>query len=174
MSDGFEHGYMSFGDIQEKSRVADRAFTHMRRAILREISLDSVSPLFDNRFDDPQGIWRPVFEGHGEYTDSAAPKVDLSPATFNDPWPDPPGLSLVPVMKAVVDNPDGTRTVTLEVNGKLEAMLDTQTARLTSSLWLSPSGKDGKMIDRNVTVRLNGEVVQDAFTVPPDTGSPGT
>jgi hypothetical protein len=87
MSDGFEHGYMSFGDIQQKSHVADRAFTHLRRAILREIGLDSASPLFEDRFDDPQpqGVWRPVFEGHGEYTDSTASRVDLSPATFNDP-----------------------------------------------------------------------------------------
>ena len=60
------------------------------------VGLDSESPLFDERFDDPQGVWRPIFEGHGTYTDSSGKIVDLSPATFNDPWPDAPGLSLVP------------------------------------------------------------------------------
>jgi hypothetical protein len=168
MSDGFEHGYMAFGDVREKSRVADAAFGHLRRAILNEIGLDGNSPLFDERFDDPQGVWRPIFEGHGGYTDSSGKTVDLSPATFNEPWPDAPGLSLVPWMKAVVDNPDGTRTMTLEVNGTTTAMPETQTVSLRSSKWISPSGKDGKLIDRETTVRLNGEVVEDAFEVPPE------
>ena len=166
MSDGFEHGYMTFGDVREKSRVADAAFGHLRRAILNEIGLDGVSPLFDERFDDPQGVWRPIFEGHGTYTDSSGKAVDLSPATFNDPWPDAPGLSLVPLMKAVVDNPDGTRTITLEVNGAATTLPETQTVSLRSSKWISPSGKDGKVIDRETTVRLNGEVVEDALELP--------
>jgi hypothetical protein len=95
MSDGFEHGYMGFGDVRTKSAVADAAFAHLRHAILREIGIDETSPLFDERFDSPQGVWRPVFEGHGEYTDRAGHTIDLSRATFNDPWPEPPGLSLV-------------------------------------------------------------------------------
>jgi hypothetical protein len=77
-------------------------------------------------------------------------------------------------MKSVVDNPDGTRTMTLEVNGTLDAMPDTQTARLTSSMWVSPSGKDGNVINREVTVRLNGEVVEDAVEIPPQAGSTAT
>jgi hypothetical protein len=166
MSDGFEHGYMTFGNVRKKSQVADAAFAYVRRALLYEIGLDDSSPLFDARFDEPQGVWRPIFEGHGVYTDSGGRAVNLSPATFDEPWPDPPGLSLVPLMKAVVDHPDGTRTITLEVNGTTTAMPKTQTASLTSSSWLSPIGNDGAIIDRETTVRLNGEVVEDALTLP--------
>jgi hypothetical protein len=166
MSDGFEHGYMNFGDVRTKSAVADAAFGYLRRAILREIGLDETSPLFDQRFDSPQGVWRPIFEGHGEYTDSSGRVINLSPATFNDPWPDAPGPNLVPLMKAVVDNPDGTRTVTFQVDGTTAAMPETQTARVTESRWISPSGTDGNIIDRKTTVRLNGEIVEDAVIIP--------
>lgn len=162
MSDGFEHGYMTFGDVRKKSQVADAAFAHLRRALLHEVGLDKSSPLFDPRLDGPQGVWRPMFQGRGVYTDSGGRTVNLSPVTFNEPWPDPPGLSLVPLMKSIVDNPDGTRTITLEVNGTTTAMPKTQTASLTASSWLSPSGDDGKVIDHETTVRLNGEVVEDA------------
>jgi hypothetical protein len=54
MSDGFEHGYMTFGDVRRRSEVADAAFTHLRRAILREIGLGDSSPMFDERFGSPQ------------------------------------------------------------------------------------------------------------------------
>lgn len=172
MSDGFEHGYMSFGDVRAKSAVADAAFTHLRHAILREIGIDDSSTLFDARYDTPQGVWRPAFEGHGEYTDSSGREVDLSPETFNDPWPDAPGLSLVPVMNAVVDNPDGTRTITLEVNGTTTAMPDTQTVRLTSSRWILPGGVDGQIIRNEVTTRLNGEIVEDSTTIPEEPPEP--
>ncbi|MGQ0434507.1 MAG: hypothetical protein ACT452_19135 [Microthrixaceae bacterium] len=165
MSDGFEHGYMSFGDVRAKSAVADAAFTHLRHAILREIGIEGSSSLFDARYDTPQGVWRPAFEGHGEYTDSSGRKVDLSPETFNDPWPDAPGLSLVPMMNAVVDNPDGTRTITLEVNGTTTSMPDTQTARVTESRWISPGGADSQVISREITTRLNGEIVEDSTTI---------
>lgn len=166
MSDGFEHGYMSFGDVRDKSAVADLAFTHLRHAILRELGLDDTNPLFESCYDTPQGVWRPVFEGHGDYTDSSGRKVDLSPATFNDPWPDAPGLSLVPLVKAVVDNADGSRTVTLEVNGATAAMPDTQTARVVESRWVSPSGADAEIIASDVTTRLNGEIVECSTTIP--------
>lgn len=76
------------------------------------------------------------FEGHGEYTDSTGRIVNLGPDTFTDPWPDAPGLTLIPSMKAVVDNPDGTRTITLEVSGTTTAMADSQTARVTESRWI--------------------------------------
>ena len=166
MSDGFEHGYMSFGDVRTKSGVADAAFTHLRHAILREIGLDDDSPLFDKRFDTPQGVWRPIFEGHGDYTDSSGRKVVLSPTTFNDPWPDAPGLTLVPRLKAVVDKPDGTRDLTLEVNGTASGMPSTQTARVTSARWVSPSGADGQVISQRVMTRLNGSIVEDTTTIP--------
>lgn len=165
MSDGFEHGYMTFGDVQKKSAVADAAFTHLRRAILREIGL-SDGALFEKRFESPQGVWRPVFEGHGEYGDSACRTIDLNPETLNDPWPDPPGLSLVPLMRGIVDNEDGTRTMTLEVNGTTTAMPTSQTARLTRSTWISPSGDDGQVMSQEATLRLNGMVVESAVTFP--------
>lgn len=166
MSDGFEHGYMNFGDVRTKSAVADAAFAHLRRAILREIGLHETSPLFDKRFDSPQGVWRPAFEGHGEYTDSSGPIVDLSPEAFNNAWPDAPGLTLIPSMTAVVDNPDGTRTVTLQVDGTTTAMPASQRAWVTESRWISPGGSDSEVIHHDVTVRLNGEVVEDAVIVP--------
>lgn len=166
MSDGFEHGYMNFGDVRNKSAVADAAFGHLRRAILREIGLDDASPLFDKRFDSPQGVWRPAFEGHGEYTDSGGRIVDLRPDTFNNPWPDAPGLTLIPLMKGVVDNPDGTRTVMLQVDGTTTAMPDSQMAWVTESRWIAPGGSDSEIMDREVSVRLNGQVVQDAVILP--------
>lgn len=172
MSNGFEHGYLSFGDARTKSGVADAAFAHLRRAILREIGLEVTSPLFADRFDSPQGVWRPVFEGHGEYTDTSDRTVDLSPENFNDPWPDAPGLSLVPSMKAVVDNPDGTRTITLEVDGTTTAMPATQTARVTLGRWISATGAEGQIIKHEIAVRLNGEVVEDSTTVPEEPPEP--
>lgn len=78
----------------------------------------------------------------------------------------------MPVMNAVVDNPDGTRTITLEVNGTTTAMPDTQTARLTGSRWISPNGAEGQIISREVTTRLNGEVVEDSTTIPEEPPDP--
>jgi hypothetical protein len=156
MSDGFEHGYMNFGDVRTKSAVADAAFGHLRRAILREIGLPDDGALFEERFDSPQGVWRPAFEGYGEYTDSSGRIVDLGPDTFTDPWPDAPGLTLIPSMKAVIDNPDGTRTVTLEVNGTTTAMPDSQTARVTESRWICPGGSDTHVVVRAVSCGGNG------------------
>lgn len=166
MSDGFEHGYMDFGKVQQLSKVADECINHVRRAILREVGMPDDSPLFDKRFDTPQGAWRPVFQGTGTYTDSAGLTVDLSRATFNDPWPDAPGLSLVPSMTAVVDNADGTRTFTLQVNGTFGGLTDTQTAQVTNSLWITPGGADVKKGERRMTTRLNGEVIEDRVVVP--------
>lgn len=166
MSDGFEHGYMNFGDVRTKSAVADAAFGHLRRAILHEIGVSETSPLFDERFDSPQGVWRPAFEGHGEYTDNSGRIVDLSPDAFNEPWPDAPGLTLISSMKAVIDNPDGTRTITLQVDGTTTAMPHSQTARVTETRWISPGGSDSQVLDPDVTVRLNGEAVEDAVIVP--------
>lgn len=165
MSDGFEHGYLDFGNVRTKSAAAEAAFGHLRRALLREIGLDETSPLFDPRFDSPEGVWRPIFEGHGEYTDSSRRGVNLSPATFNDSWPDAPGLNLVPLMTAVVDNSDGTRSVTFQVNGTTTAMPETQTIRVTESRWISPGGTDGEIINRETTFRLNGGIVEDAVIV---------
>jgi hypothetical protein len=68
-------------------------------------------------------------------------------------------------MTEVVDNPDGTRTFSLEVNGTLTALPDTQTARVTRASWMSPTGTDGQVFSRSTTVRLNGEVVQDDYTI---------
>jgi hypothetical protein len=166
MSDGFEHGFMGFGKVQELSKVADRAFNHLRRVILHEIGLQDESPLFDKRFDTPQGVWRPVFQAEGRYTDSAGLVVNLSRETFNDPWPDPPGLSLVPEMTAAVDNPDGTRTFTLQVNGTMENLTDTQTAQITNTVWLSPGAADIEEGGKRFTTKLNGEVVEDRVMVP--------
>ncbi len=166
MSDGFEHGYMNFGDVRTKSAVTDAAFGHLRRAILHEIGVGDTSPLFDDRFDSPQAVWRPAFECHGEYTDNSGRIVDLSRDTFNEPWPDAPGLMLIPSMKAVIDKSDGTRTITLQVDGTTTAMPDSQTARVTESRWISPSGSESEVLDRDVTIRLNGEVVEDAVIVP--------
>lgn len=159
MSDGFEHGYMHFGEVQEKSKVADRAFTHLRRAILREIGVDGASSVFAARFDDPLGIWRPIFEARGNYTDTAADAKPVSKQHFNADWPDPPGLSLVPMVKAVIDKPDGTRDVTLEVNGNAHALTPTQAATINETRWLSPSGKDGQILRSEITQKLNGNVV---------------
>ena len=166
MSDGFEHGFMSFGAIREKSKVADLAFTHLRRAILKEIGLREDSPLFDERFDGPQGVWRPVLEAEGTYRDSAGLSVNLSPATLNDPWPDPPQLSLVPTIKGVIDEPDGTRTLSLQVNGSTHALTTTQSASVTRTRWVSPGAADAKAIRQQTTVRLNGEVISDTVHVP--------
>ncbi len=69
-------------------------------------------------------------------------------------------------MKAVVDNPDGTRTLTLQVDGTTTAMPDSQRAWVTESRWISPGGSDSEVIDRDVTIRLNGEVVEDAVILP--------
>ncbi len=166
MSDGFEHGYMDFGKVQQLSKVADECINHVRRAILREVGVPQDSPLFDQRFDTPQGAWRPVFQGTGTYTDSAGLTVDLSQATFNEAWPDPPGLSLVPSMTAVVDNADGTRTFTLQVDGTFGGLTETQTAQVTDSLWITPGGADVKKGESQTTTRLNGEVVEDRLVVP--------
>jgi hypothetical protein len=167
MSDGFEHGYMRFGEVQKKSKVADRAFTHLRRAILREMGLQPSSPLFSDRFDDPLGVWRPIFEARGSYTDTAADAKPVTPEHFNDDWPDPPGLSMVPMVKAIIDRPDGTRDVTLEVNGATHAMTATQAASISETRWLSPSGRDGKILRSEITQRLNGEIVEVKVEVPP-------
>jgi hypothetical protein len=168
MSDGFEHGYMSFGDVQEKSKVADLAFTHLRRAILKEVGLPDDSPLFDERFDGPQGIWRPILQAEGTYSDSSGRSVSLTPETFNEPWPDPPRLSLVPTMKAVEDHRDGTRTLTLEANGTTHALPATQTASVTVTQWVSPGAVDAKPLKQISTVRLNGEVVSEQVVIPDD------
>jgi hypothetical protein len=69
-------------------------------------------------------------------------------------------------MRAVVDNEDGTRTLTLGVNGTTTAMPTSQTAKLTLSRWISPSGQDGKLMSQEATLRLNGMVVEDAITLP--------
>lgn len=167
MSDGFEHGYMDFGDVKLKSKVADKAFTHIRRAILKEIGIEQDSALFSERFDDPLGVWRPIFQATGVYTDTAAESKPVSPEHYNDDWPDPPGLSLVPLMEAVIDREDGTRDVTLRVNGKANALTETQTATITETQWISPSGRDGRILKSEVTQRLNGEIVDVSVEVPP-------
>jgi hypothetical protein len=166
MSTGLEHGFMGFDEIRKRSKVADRAFTYLRRAMLREIGLRPDSPLFDERFDGAQGIWRPVLEAQGVYADSAGRSVNLSPESFNDPWPDPPQLSLVPLVAGVVDHDDGRRTVTLQINGQMHALTPTQTAQVRKTVWLSPAAADAKAYRQTSTMSVNGEVISETIEIP--------
>lgn len=166
-SDGFEHGFLDFAQVRSKSEVADRAFTLVRRAILSEIGVPSNSPLFDRRYDAPLAAWRPVFEAAATYRDTAAaPFPSEGPSIVHRPWPDPPGLPLVPLMKRVVDDDDGVRHITLEVNGTAE-LTETQRAELVSASWALPGAPDKKPLSSEFCARLNGNVVAEILSVPP-------
>ena len=91
MSDGFEHGYMTFGDVRKKSEVADAAFSHLRRTILGEIGIDDSSPLLDPRFDDPQAVWRPILQARGEIHRQRRPPRAPEPRDLQRPVAQPTG-----------------------------------------------------------------------------------
>lgn len=119
---------------------------------------------------------QPILKSEGVYSDTAGLAVSLTPETFNDPWPDPPQLSLVTTMTPVRDHEDGTRTISLEVNTTMHALTATQKATMRASRSASPSAADAKVFRQTSTVRLNGQVIQEQVVIPPgeDAGDPPT
>jgi hypothetical protein len=161
LSDGFEHGYMSFGQIQEHSQATDDAFGYIRAALLREIGVPEASPLLAEQFSKPLGDWRPALELRGPYRDASAGEMPgLTPQTAVGPWPEFSGLGLIPYLSRVEDHADGKREIELKITGDLD-LADTQTAGFASTLWVLP-GTEGEPppARREVVLEINGEVVE--------------
>lgn len=68
----------------------------------------------------------------------------------------------------MIDKPDGTRDVTMKVDGKTTGLKATQQAQITESKWVSPAGEDHRILSSHVTAELNGKVVHDELIVEPD------
>jgi hypothetical protein len=161
LSDGFEHGFMSFDEIQLHSQVTDAAFANIRDALLREIGVPDGSVLFEELLRRPLGDWDPALELRGHYRDSAAGVLPgLTPETAAGDWPNFSGLGLIPYLSRVEDRPDGIRDIELKIRGDLD-LDETQSVGFDSTLWVLP-GADGDAppARREVTLEINGEVIE--------------
>jgi len=77
LSNGFEHGYMSFSEIQAHSEVTERAFGYVRDAWLREAGIPAESPVRQVSLRNPLASWAPGIEMHGTYSDTDAARRPL-------------------------------------------------------------------------------------------------
>lgn len=164
-SDAFEHGHLGFDVVQRLAEASARkAFGYIRRAVLREIGVPPSSGLFAEKFDIPLGGWRPILEVRGTYTDSGLkPGPGLAPESFQDEWPDFVGPDFMPRISRVVDNPDGTRSLSLTLEGHMNTLSATQMLKVEQTQWLLPDGKAESvpLVTDEMRVTLNGKDVTD-------------
>jgi len=135
-SDHFEHGSRRFDEIQAAADASvDKAFGHVRRAILREIGVPGESPLVtEEKYQHPLAGWQPALQVGGSYTSDR-----------DDDWPSFYGVSLFPEILDIEDlDDDQRRKVTLRFIGSGAALLDGQEVALESSLWAMPLSPDRK------------------------------
>jgi hypothetical protein len=153
-SDAFEHGFSGFDHVRKLAAASTgKAFGYVRRAILREIGISHDSGLLAETYDFPLADWRPVLELQGTYTDSAVKRgPGFTADDFRDEWPDFLGPSLLPRMSRVVDNPDGSRTVDLTVDGHGGTLTENQKVNLTESRWLLPN-KEAETVEKAGTLK---------------------
>ena len=161
LSDGFEHGYLSFGEIQLHSLATDSAFGYLREALLREIGVPDDSGLFADDLRRPLGDWDPALELRGHYNDAAAGLMPgLTPETALGDWPDFSGLGLIPYLSRVEDQADGRRDIELKIRGDLD-LSETQSVGFDSTLWVLPGFEnEPPSARREVTLEINGDVVE--------------
>ena len=107
-SDGFEHGFANFGDVQKQAHAAaDPAMVLIRRAILRESGLPGDAALLAEKYDHPLAAWSPTLILKGAYSGDPDPE-----------WPYFYGASLIPEIVAIEDlDGDQKRNVTYRANG---------------------------------------------------------
>jgi hypothetical protein len=148
-SDGFEHGYASFGTIQASAdSLSDKAFRCIRRAILRELGLSDGAGVLAPKFDHPLEGWQPVIQFSGTYRGDAT-----------QGWPYFYGANPFVEVTDIEDASDDHRTLTFNIMGDGDSLLEGQALTIrgaTLSLPLTP--------DRQVAIGDHDIVVSTAST----------
>jgi len=140
-SDGFEHGYVDFGEANEAAdRIGDKPFTLVRRAILRELGLSSQSGLFSEKLDKPLAMWPASIEVSGTYADSSPVRVQLT-ADGKVPamWTPFLGLNLHPSVHLITEKGEGKRDVSLKLDGNARSLSPTQAVSIHKTTWAHPT-----------------------------------
>lgn len=140
-SDGFEHGYVDFGEANEAAdRIGDKPFTLIRRAILRELGIPSDSALFSEKLDRPLAMWPASIEVSGHYGDSSPGRARLSDAgKVPAMWTPFLGLNIHPSIDLITEKGEGKRDVSLKVNGNARSLSPTQSVTIKKTTWAHPT-----------------------------------